>query len=201
MAFVNATYTTKFLKRLVVSVLVIFGASKLYRSLCINHQKAEKLTARSEHCGLNEISTSGKEKMDKLNDTISTLQYNVDFLEAYNKMHALRENGKDICDNFDAEAKLRRYFVPAMWKNFVNIRPDDVTFVAHLTFDRFSLLNLIMKQWSGPLSLAIYLKADELLDFVMVIGNNTAVLLRNNVDIHLVLASGVSYFYLFYLRK
>ena len=201
MAFVNATYMSKFFKRLVVCVLVIYASSELFRSWCCDHEKAEKITARSEHCGRNEISPSGKEKMDKLNNTISTLQYNVNFFEVYNKMHAIREKGKDICDHFDAEAKLRRYFVPAIWKNFMNIEPDDVTFVAHLTLDRFSLLNLIMKQWSGPLSLAIYLKADELLDFVMSVGNNTSVLLRNNVDIHLVLASGVSNFYLFYLSK
>ena len=192
MSFANATYMLKFFKRSVICVLVIYGALKVFYSLCCIHE-----TSESEHCGRDEMSPSTKEKMDKLNDTINNLQYNMEFFEAYNKMHIMREKGTNICDNFDAEAKLRRYFVPAIWKNFMSIRPDDITFVSHLTLDRFNLLNLTMKQWSGPLSLAIYLKADELLDFVMVIGNNRTVLLRSNVDIHLVLAAGVSKFYLF----
>ena len=170
---------------------------KVLHSLCYNHERTEKITARSEHCGHDEMLPSTKEKMGKLNDAINNLQYNMEFFEAYNKMHTVREIEINICDNFDAEAKLRRYFLPAIWKNFMDIKPDDITFVAHLTLDRFNLVNLTLKQWSGPLSLAIYLKVDELLDFVMVIGNNTAILLRNNVDIHLVLAAGVRHFYLF----
>ena len=201
MAFVNATYMRKFFKRFFVCVLVIYGALKVFHSLCCNHERTERTTIRGKHSGRDEMSPSTKEKMDKLNDTVNNLQYNMEFFKAYNKLHIMREKGMNVCDNFDAEAKLRRYFVSAIWKNFMNIKPDDITLVAHLTLDRFDLVNLTMKQWSGPISLSIYLKVDELLDFVIVIGNNTSLLLRNNVDIHLVLASGVSHFYLFYLRK
>ena len=58
---------------------------------------------------------------------------------------------------------------------------------------RLSMLSKILRYWTGPMSLAIYVKMSELDELVKTIRPDIPLMLeRKNIDIHFVIESGVS---------
>ncbi len=66
--------------------------------------------------------------------------------------------------------------------------------VTQLTPDRIHLLTLQALYWTGPMSIALYVKPNQLPGVVTTLRGMDNVLLRTNIDLHLVIKSPVSSF-------
>ena len=146
------------------------------------------------------IQTSVKLKI--LKKAVENLVHNKTLIEGENNMRA--DKGKEhfnICAVYDADAKLKRFYAASVWNDQLQIIPDDVTFVTQLSLNRIHLIDMIIKQWSGPLSVALCLGTKDLLSVEQEIVKYPAILERSNIDFHMVLASGVSSFFCVVIRS
>ena len=136
------------------------------------------------------------QKLRSLNNTLFTLMSNAEFFKTYNETFVNNQtsNGRDICDVYDEDAKHRRFFVPSVWKEYLSVESDDITLVTQLSFNRFYLIDLLIKHWSGPLSITIYVNTEQLQVFGGALATHPTLLERENrsIDFHIVMESGVS---------
>ena len=134
-----------------------------------------------------------KLRLKVITRVLDTLHENKEFFrssrEAYTPSQSMKKDG--LCTEYHQDA-LHRFFIPSIWKDQLTIEPDDVTLATQFSFNRFHVINLLIKQWSGPLSLALYGEIDELLTLNEQLLLYPSILRRDNVDIHLVISSGVS---------
>ena len=135
-----------------------------------------------------------KLKLKVTTRVMDTLYENKEFFRVSRETCTLSQSMKkdDLCTGYHQDALHRRFFIPSIWKDQLKIEPDDVTLVTQFSFNRFHVINLLIKQWSGPLSLALYGEIDELLTLNEQLLLYPSILRRDNVDIHLVISSGVS---------
>ena len=133
-------------------------------------------------------------KVQIFNNILKNLFENIGFFRNYNQSYVgyQRQMNLRTCSIYNADAEHKRFVIPSIWKNYLSVKLDDITFVTQLSFNRFYLIELIAKQWSGPLSIAIYVQVDHLPSFEKVFLTYPSLVDRDNLDIHLVLASGVS---------
>lgn len=71
-------------------------------------------------------------------------------------------------------------------------KANDVTLVAQLSMDRLHIVQSLCQQWSGPISLSLYLsdaESHQLADFVH---NSEILRSRTNVGYHVVFKEGVN---------
>ena len=102
------------------------------------------------------------------------------------------------CTAYEESAKLKRYVMLRIWKNHIAVNLNDITLILQLSLSRFYLIDLHIKQWSGPMSIVIHVQFNELKTLKKSIMFSDAIFYRNNIDIHFVLAKGVSK-YIFYI--
>ena len=133
-------------------------------------------------------------KVQIFNNILKNLFENIEFFRNYNQSYGdyQRQMNLKTCSIYNSDAEHKRFVIPSIWKNYLSVKPDDITFVTQLSFSRFYLTELIAKQWSGPLSIAIYVQVDRLPSFEKVFSTYPSLVDRDNLDIHIVLASGVS---------
>ena len=133
------------------------------------------------------------QKLHSLNNTLFSLMSNAEFFKTYNETFVNNQtsNGRDICDVYDEDAKHRRFFVPSVWKEYLSVESDDITLVTQLSFNRFYLIDLLIKHWSGPLSITIYVNTEQLQVFGGALATHPTLLERENIDFHIVMESGV----------
>ena len=67
----------------------------------------------------------------------------------------------------------------------------DVTLVAQLSMDRLHMVELLCKQWPGPMSLALYLSDAEATQFAAFAAESEVLNQRDNVGYHVVYKEGV----------
>ena len=99
-----------------------------------------------------------------------------------------------MCDAFIADGKHEKFRVSQIWKEEMSIPSDDITYVTQVTLDRFHMIETILNQWSGPLSISIYLDINETLSLRRTLYSYPSIFERDNVDFHIVLATGVGVF-------
>ena len=130
-------------------------------------------------------------KIRKLQKVINAmLLYNQSFKqEDRNFSRNFRHGG---CRHYASDAKRKRFAVTSLWKDYLDVKYYDVTMIMQLTVDRIKLLNLHVENWSGPMSVTLYVKVDELRELEESLTTTTSVLHRDNVDIHLVVKTGVT---------
>ena len=135
-------------------------------------------------------------KLHSLNDTFFNLMSNAKFFKAYNETFVNNQtrNGRNICEVFNEDAKHRRFFVASVWKEYLSVDSDDITLVTQLTFDRFYMIDLLIEHWPGPLSITVYVKAEQLQVFEGAVATHPTLLKRDNIDFHIAIKSGVSEF-------
>ena len=102
------------------------------------------------------------------------------------------KNIGQTCKDYELNGRLNRYFIPSIWKNHLAVNSDDITFVMQLSASSFHLINQHARQWSGPLSITIYINATKLLFVKAMFIHHNLKLKRTNIYIHFILAQGVS---------
>ncbi len=103
----------------------------------------------------------------------------------YSKKH-------NICDIYYKEGKQKRAVISNVWKQFTNVGYDDVTLVTQMSIDKMPSLIRILKTWTGPVSVAFYIKLNTSQSALESIMSETSVVSKDNMDIHLVAGFGVS---------
>ena len=68
---------------------------------------------------------------------------------------------------------------------------SDVTLVAQLSMDRLHMIESLCVQWSGPISLALYLSDAEAYQVVNFVASSKVLKGRRNVGYHVVYKEGV----------
>ena len=81
--------------------------------------------------------------------------------------------------------------VSQVWRHSLQVNSDDITLVTQMTDDRIHLLNLVGEHWPGPISVAIYCSESALRNLTETFKAFPQLLMRTNVDIHLVHKRGV----------
>lgn len=134
-------------------------------------------------------------KSDIFIKKMDRMQNNADVFEMQKRLwteHQKRMN-YSVCDTYAQEGNnMSRFYESSIFKDYLHINPDDVTLVTQLTVDRIYLLHLLVEYWSGPISLAIYVEVDQLSTLKREVLSYPSIIDRNNVDVHIVLATGVS---------
>ena len=169
--------------RVILFVLLIIGGTVFY----LNENNFDE-----QHTKINPpISV---QKLRSLNDTILSLLSNADFFKSHNEtfMQAHTRDNRNICDVYYEDAKHRRFFIPSVWKEYLSVDPDGITLVTQLSFDRFFLIDLLIKHWLGPLSITICVNIEHLQVFGQTLVTQTTLLERDNIDFHIAIKSGVS---------
>ncbi len=82
------------------------------------------------------------------------------------------------------------YFLPHQLKPTNEV--DDVTLAAQLSMDRLHMIELLCAQWSGPISMALYLSDSEAQQLVHFVQGSKILAARDNVGYHVVYKEGVS---------
>ena len=136
------------------------------------------------------------EKMDfiflqKLRDLDSGVNTLISVSNSTPKIEIKDENKENICGYYVKDGQLNRYYLPTVWKNHVKVNVDDITLATQLSLSQFHLVELHIKQWSGPMSITIYINVTELKSIKQIFLEYNSILKRKNIDIHLVLAEGV----------
>ena len=131
-------------------------------------------------------------KLRILEETVNRLLDNKDFYKRYKTLHSEKIENLSLCTEYTTDAKHEKFYISQIWKNELSIKPGSVTYVTQLTMSRLNLIDKIQEQWSGPLSISIYLELDEILSFKEKLLYYSSVIERDNIDFHIVLATGVS---------
>ena len=103
----------------------------------------------------------------------------------------LKYNG---CELYLADSKRKQFTVTSLWREFLDVSDYDVTMAIQLSVDRITLLDLHDKYWAGPMSVTLYVQLRQMKQFKHYITSMTSFLQRNNVDIHIVVNTGVRTF-------
>ena len=130
-------------------------------------------------------------KLRILEETVERLLDNKDFYQRYKTLHSDKMENMSLCTEYTTDAKHEKFYISQIWKNELSIEPGSVTYVTQLTMSRLNLIDKIQEQWSGALSISIYLEIDEILSFKEKLLYYSSVIERDNIDFHIVLATGV----------
>lgn len=100
----------------------------------------------------------------------------------------------DLCYEFQMEQNLLRrvhlfYLDYALEKSSEN----DVTLLAHLSMDRLQILDSLARQWTGPMSIALYASDAEAQQFLRYSERSDILKKRRNIGIHIVYKDGDLY--------
>ena len=140
----------------------------------------------------NDVDFKLLQKIRDLDTGINNLIFNSKNISKKNRKMKIKQ---DLCATYKEMGRLERYYLPSIWRNHVVVKTDDITLVTQSSLSRFKLVDLHVKQWSGPISIAIYLRANELWNVKKMFIEHNSVLKRKNIDIHLVLMEGVGKIY------
>ena len=106
----------------------------------------------------------------------------------------LKYNG---CELYLADSKRKHFTVTSLWRKFCDLNYYDVTMAIQLSVDRIELLGLHDKHWAGPMSMTLYVQVRQMTRLKHYVTSMTSLLQRNNVDIHIVVNTGVRKYHLF----
>ncbi len=101
----------------------------------------------------------------------------------------------NTCDQYKKQADIKYSMVPRVWSSLNSYERDDVTLVGDLEINDIEWLNLVIRNWSGSLSVTVYIdvKDEGHLAILRQLHMEYPVLMnRVNLDIHLVAKAGVS---------
>lgn len=103
-----------------------------------------------------------------------------------------RQKPRDLCTRYDAEAAEVKVHVTNVWHEANTIDDRLLTLVTQMSEGKLGVLERLLHHWSGPMSLALYLDNSTLPQLPnILLQRNSSMLYRTNVDIHLVIKSGV----------
>ena len=94
------------------------------------------------------------------------------------------------CELYLADSKRKHFTVTSLFRKFFDVINYDVTMAIQLSVDRIKLLDLHDKHWAGPMSVTLYVQLRHMTQLKYVT-SMTSLLQRNNVDIHIVVNTGV----------
>ena len=141
-----------------------------------------------------------KNKLNILNDTIHQLLWKtkIDILYIADnekiQIELFRNENNHTCNTYNMDATRTQISVSSIWKDYLDVRYDDVTMIVQLTMDSIKLLEIHAEFWSGPMSVSLYANVDELDTLAETLAKMTMVIKRNNIDLHIVLQVGVRIF-------
>ncbi len=125
-----------------------------------------------------------------LNDSIQQLT-NLNHLPLY-EAYKMMDYKTNLCQQYQIEGNLDRIVIPHIWQE---INPPqnytDVTLVTQISLERLGILERLLINWEGPISVALYLSRLYLNNTLSLIEPYLRIMRRDNLDIHLVLQNGV----------
>ncbi len=122
---------------------------------------------------------------------------NVQLFESYKNKNFTR-NMSIICQEYNIEGSLDRIVRPNMWESINSPQNyTDVTLVTQISTERLWVLERLLGNWEGPMSVAMYLRRDDLDKMLSLMWAYPRVMSRANLDMHLVLQNGVRFIYLY----
>ncbi len=157
---------------------------------------------------LHKSSIFSKKRLKILKETIKELHdlkhiplyeslKNFQLFESY-KNKTFTRNISIICQEYNIEGSLDRTVRPNMWES---INPPqnytDVTLVTQISTELLWVLERLLGNWEGPMSVAMYLRREDLKNIVSRMWPYPRIMSRDNLDIHMVLQNGVRFIYLY----
>ena len=185
--FSSSQYGTyQFLAKVFLFVLFTVGI------LCsmINTQFFYETPPDSSHIEIhayrrNTLVNSNFEKKSKIiEEVVKTLVDNTLVFKSYRKLQEQTTQHLSVCEIYSEDGKHEKFHVSQIWKEELSIPTDDITYVTQVTLDRFHMIETILNQWSGPLSISIYLDIDEISHFKETIFSYPSIFERDNIDFH-----------------
>ena len=105
-----------------------------------------------------------------------------------------QKSRKPVCTRYKNEGRITaRHNITNIWSNENIINRDEISFVTQLTLKRMPALALVAEHWSGPIDVALYVKQEELPLVHAKVRNYTSLLNRKDIQLHIVIAEGVSF--------
>ena len=138
------------------------------------------------------VNQTFNKKLRIIEETVNRLLDNEDFYRRYKRFQLETTANLSLCAEYRKDAEREQFYISQIWKNELSIEPESITYVTQLTLNRLYLIDKIQEQWSGPLSVSLYLDIDEVLSFKEKLSYYPSVIERDNIDLHIVLATGVS---------
>ena len=131
------------------------------------------------------------EKINMLNEVIEDILLHQEQFTQEEKQFRenwLKYNG---CELYLAGSKRKHFTVTSLWRKFCDINYYDVTMAIQMSVDRIELLGLHDKHWAGPMSVTLYVQVRQMTRLKHYVTSMTSLLHRNNVDINIVVNTGV----------
>ena len=97
---------------------------------------------------------------------------------------------KAICSRYYSEANTVKKIIP-LWTN-PNTPFDDVTLVTIMSVGKFHVLDMLLRQWAGPLSLVIYVDAKTRTTLLQLIERKVYLLKKMHVELSIIPGAFVS---------
>lgn len=102
------------------------------------------------------------------------------------------------CERYNAEARESKIHLANVWKTVskndttTDTTTDTVTLVTQMGEERLEVIDRVLQNWPGPVSVAVYISSKSVANLPKtLLQMNSSLLNRENVDLHLVLKSGV----------
>ena len=141
---------------------------------------------------ITQVNYTFNKKLRIIEETVKRLLDNGDFYRRYRRLQSESTVNLSLCAEYSKDAEHEQFYISQIWKNQLSIEPESITYVTQLTLNRLDLIDKIQEQWSGPLSVSIYLEIDEIVSFKEKMSSYPSVIERDNIDLHIVVATGVS---------
>ncbi|XP_023023982.2 xylosyl- and glucuronyltransferase LARGE2s isoform X1 [Leptinotarsa decemlineata] len=126
------------------------------------------------------------------------LEYNGNLLRK--KLHSCDASRGEIKNESGEFCLELRKLTSSHWRTLLYFREykymsvdNDITFVAQLSFDRLQMIEELVKSWSGPISLTLYVTDYELSQSITFISHSQTLQGRLNVAYHAVFKEGEYY--------
>ena len=111
-----------------------------------------------------------------------------------NKLSAATTTTSSTCVEFKEEANIiHRVHLFYFGEQFTCRDPQDITLVTQLSWDRVQILDSLLKQWEGPMSISVYTTDYEAWQLSQFLHSSTLLYRRPNVALHLVYKAGQFY--------
>lgn len=99
----------------------------------------------------------------------------------------------DDCDKY-TNPPYMSFRTLLFFRDFKYVADDnDITYVTHLSYDRFYLMEEIAKIWTGPISFSLYITDAELAKVIQFISENHVLKVRSDIAYHAVFREGNLY--------